>query len=428
MTEIALSVRRSRRPHDIVLRMVRALLLVFVLGTASACGPATLRQWEDSKSYLLMTGPYVVLTGPQRAMIGFRIGGSSEAVVEWTAASGAHGTQLASRDDDFYTAALDGLPRGPLITYQVKIANAVMGEGTFRVGPAPGETKVRFAVFGDTRTNHQVHRAVIEPLAREKLDFYLHTGDMVERGGKDDLWITFFQIERPLMMKTPIFPAIGNHDLGNRGYYVNHFFLDRWNDDKDYYAYDWGNVRLIALDVGIVCKRQCEQYEFVERKLAEGAKNGMIMILFMHNPPYSSGAHGSDLQLQPVIKELAKTYGVELVVTGHDHDYERSRSIDGTTYIVSGSAGAPIRPIRPQSYTAAARTEPHYVLVDVDGDTLSVRAVNLRNEVFDHVTIPLNPPGGRVTPPVDSAPPAGDPKNPITDPTTPNVPVIPPEK
>ena len=63
----------------------------------------------------------------------------------------------------------------------------------------------------------------------------------------------------------------------------------------------------------------------------------------------------------------------------------------------------------------------------MDGDTLSVRAVNLRNEVFDHATIPLNPPGGRVTPPVDSAPPAGDPKNPITYTTTPNAPVLPPE-
>ncbi len=405
--------------------MVRAFALVLVLVLASACGPATLRQWEESKSFPLMTGPYVVLTGPQRAMIGFRIGGRSKAVVEWTADSGEHGTQPAYSDDDFYTATLDRLPRGPRITYQVKIGNAVMGEGSFRAGPAPGETKVRFAVFGDTRTNHQVHRAVIEPLARENLDFYLHTGDMVERGGRDDLWITFFQIERPLMMKTPIFPSIGNHDLGNRGYYVHQFFLDRWNEEKIYYAYDWGNVRLIALDLAIVCERLCAQYKFVERKLAEGAKNGMIMILFMHNPPYSSGAHGSDLQLQPVIKELAKTYGVELVVTGHDHDYERSKSIDGTTYIVSGSAGAPIHPIRPQSFTAAARTEPHYVLVDVDGDALSIRAVNLKNEVFDHVAIPLNPPGGRVTPPVDSP---VDPKTPIIDPTTPNTPVVPPEK
>ncbi len=407
--------------------MVRALVLAVL---ASACGPAALHQWEDAKTYPLLTGPYVVLTGPQQAMVGFRLHREVHASVEWTAESGAHGTQAARRDGDSYIVALENLPRGPLIKYEVKVDGAVMGDGTFRVGPAPGDTKLRFAVFGDTRTNHQVHRSVIDPLAREKLDFYLHTGDMVERGGKDDLWITFFQIERPLMLKTPVFPAIGNHDLGNRGYYIHQFFLDRWNDSKNYYSYDWGNVRLIALDLEIVCERLCAQYKFVERKLAEGAADNKILILFMHSPPYSSGAHGSDLQLQPVIKELAKRYGVELVVTGHDHDYERSKSIDGTTYIVSGSAGAPIRPIRPQSYTAKARTEPHYVLVDVDGDKLSIRAVNLRNEVFDHVTIPLNPPGGRVTPPVDDTRPPDDPtKSPITDPTAPaNGPVIPPEK
>jgi Calcineurin-like phosphoesterase len=189
-------------------------------------------------------------------------------------------------------------------------------------------------------------------------------------------------------------PAIGNHDLGNRGYYNRFFFLDRRTKGNRYFITDWGNLRLVALDLDIVCESRCAQYEFVRKALEEGAAANKLMVMFLHYPPYSSGAHGSNLELRAVMSRLAKTYGVELVITGHDHDYERTKSIDGTTYIVSGSAGAPILPIRPHDFTAAARTEPHYVLVDVDGDQLSIRAVNLNGEVFDSVVIPANPPGG----------------------------------
>ncbi len=372
---------------------MKSFLRCLVILALAACAGGQ-REWEEPTVHLLLTGPYVLITGPTAAIVAFRYRGGGKGTVEWTAGTGERGTQTARRDGDLYGATLTDIPRGPVITYQVKVDGKVAGAGSFRVGTAPGQTAVRFAVFGDTRTNHQVHRAVIDAVAKETIDFYLHTGDMVERGGKSDQWITFFQIERPLMEKAPILPSIGNHDLGNRGYYTRHFFLDEWTFGNSYFVTDWGNVRLIALDVTIVCEERCQQYEFVRKALADGAAAGKLMVMFLHYPPYSSGAHGSDLVLRGVLGKLAKTYGVELVVTGHDHDYERTKPMDGTTYIVSGSAGAPIRPIAPQSFTAEARTEPHYVLVDVDGDKLSIRAINLRGEVFDSASIPQNPPGG----------------------------------
>ncbi|MBA2543616.1 MAG: metallophosphoesterase [Deltaproteobacteria bacterium] len=350
----------------------------------------------------MLTGPYVLLTGPEKALIAFRNTSRENATVEWKTEQRG-GSQAARRQGDRYWVNLTGLTRGDLITYVVKIGGLKAGEGSFRVGPAADDKSGRFAVFGDTRTNHQVHRAVIEALAKEKIDLFLHTGDMVERGGKPDQWVTFFQIERPLMAKAPILPAIGNHDIGNRGYYNSHFFLDKWAKNSSYYVTDWGNVRFISLDVTIVCVR-CREYEFVVRALEEGAAYDKTMVMFLHNPPYSAGGHGSDLQLRSVLAPLAKKYGVELVVTGHDHHYERTKPIDGTTYIVSGSAGAPIRPVEPEDFTASARTEPHYVLIDADGDKLAIRSVNLRGEVFDSTTIPPNPPGG--PPP----PPPGEPK------------------
>ncbi|HEY4180028.1 MAG TPA: metallophosphoesterase [Kofleriaceae bacterium] len=353
-------------------------------------------QWTEAPGRKLPAGPYSMLVGPGTVLVAWRDLKERSATVTWTSDDGKTGTATARYDGDLGSVVLKDVPAGPLIHYRVMMHGEEMAAGVLRAGTAPGQTKFRFAVFGDTRTNHQVHRAVIEALVKEDIDFYLHTGDMVERGGRDDLWTTFFQIERELMEKAPIVPAIGNHDLGNRGYYTKYFFLDKWSNGRSYFVTDWGNVRFVSLDVTIVCEKRCAQYEFVRQALEDGASQGKLMVLFMHNPPYSSGAHGSDLQLRAVLSKLCKTYGVELVVTGHDHDYERTKPIDGTTYVVSGSAGAPILAVNPHPFTAAARTEPHYVLIDVDGDKLSLRAINLRGEVFDSTVIPNNPPGGPV--------------------------------
>jgi len=369
-------------------------LAVFLL-VLTSCGGGT-SEWREPGPHQLLTGPYVIVTGEKtakQALIAFRTYAVQKATVEWTA-EGSRGVEVASRDGDLCSATLKNLPRGSVIKYEVKLAGKVAGSGSFRLGLADGETSFRFAVFGDTRTNHQVHNAVIEAVSKETIDFYLHTGDMVERGGIPEQWITYFQIERPLMAKAPIMPSIGNHDLGNRGYYSRFFFLDQWAGAKNYFYTDWGTVRLISMDVTIVCEGRCRQYRFVRAALEEAAKANKLIVMFLHNPPYSSGEHGSDRQLQSVVGDLAKRYGVELVVSGHDHDYERTKPIAGTTYLVSGSAGAPIRPVTPQAFTASTRTEPHYVLVDVDKNQLTLRAINLRGEVFDSTVIPPNPPGG----------------------------------
>ncbi len=376
-----------------LLRATRTVALAWLLLLVSSC-PNSIREWSEPDPHPLLTGPYVIVTGPEQAIVAFRTYSAQKATLEWKTSSGATGIATASRDGDLCEVTLGKLPRGPEITYDIKLDGKVATSGSFRIS-AQDETSFRFAVFGDTRTNHQVHRALIERVANEKIDFYLHTGDMVERGGIADQWITYFQIERPLMAKAPIMPAIGNHDLGNRGYYTRFFFLDKWVGGRSFFYTDWGNVRFVSMDVTIICERRCRQYRFVQAALAEAAKADKLIVMFMHNPPYSSGEHGSDLQLREVVGELAKRYGVELVITGHDHDYERTKSIAGTTYIVSGSAGAPIRPVHPQAFTDATRTEPHYVLVDVDRNQIALRAVNLRGEVFDSAVIPANPPGGR---------------------------------
>jgi len=380
---------------------VCSALVGLAVAACQVPGGADRGDWVEPDLALFETGPYIILGAPGTARVALKDDRIPAPTVEWwvapaeASAAGAPAPEVhevvAERYEDLWVATLTDIPIGPSIRYRVRSSRGTTQEYAFRAG-SPQGSRFRFAAYGDTREGHSVHRAIVEALAREAVDFVLHTGDMVQRGGRQDQWMRFFQIERPLLVDTPIVPAVGNHDMSGRDYFRRYFLHSKWAGDRHYYALDWGHLRIVTVDSGIECRDGCAQYAFAERALAEGARRGQLMVLALHHPPYSSGKHGSAPEVQKPITELARRHGVELVITGHDHNYERTRPIDGTTYIVSGSAGAPIRAVRPRWFTAEARTEPHYVLVDVEEDRLIVRGVNLRGETFDTAVLEDVPP------------------------------------
>lgn len=388
---------------------------------AGACGmPQENTAWSEPSNEPFQFGPYIMLGDAGEAFISLKADVKHPPVIEWWVASDAEvadasgttaratdpveaggqttpergivpaapprATVPARRHGDLWVARLTDLPHDRMVSYRVRSDAGDTPAYKFRVN-VPHDETFRFAAFGDTRDGHGVHRSIVEAVAREDVDFVINTGDMVAQGGVRKEWDRFFQIERPLLVDTPVLPAIGNHDMGNGQFFRHYFLHDMWAGDNRYFAHDWGNLRVVAVDSGVECRDGCEQYAFAERALREGAEKGMLMVIFLHHPPYSSGNHGSDETIQRPIKELARRHGVELVLSGHDHNYERSKPIEGTTYIVSGSAGAPIRAVRPRWFTAAARTEPHFVVIDVTGDVLAVRAVNLDGATFDTAVI-----------------------------------------
>lgn len=78
--------------------------------------------------------------------------------------------------------------------------------------------------------------------------------------------------------------------------------------------------------------------------------------------------------------------GVDLVLSGHDHDYQCTRPINGTTYIVSGG-GAKLRPTGLTDFSVAARSTLHFVDIAAFDDHLLVRAVDQDGMVFDWATL-----------------------------------------
>ncbi len=380
-------------------------LCAALTGLALGCIPPDLRGPEDfsgSESSPFEVGPYLLRQAPDRVLVVLKHPLPEPPRVEyWVVCEGCDPSvapaagprvSLAEPHEDHWVGVLTGLPRERReIAYRVIARSARSRVRTFRAGALRGEA-FRFAVYGDTRTGHAVHRAVVEAAAREQVDFLVHTGDLVEFGGRDEQWDRFFQIEQPLLEGAPIFPAIGNHDVSTRNDFGRNFLTVLWTDTLNYYYQDWGNLRILTVDSGIECRDGCTQSYFARVALAEGARRGMLMMISLHFPPYSSGTHGSYLRLREAVKPLARKYGVELVVAGHNHDHERTRALQGTTYLVAAAAGAPVRMVRPKSFSRVVRTEPHYVLVDVRPDRLALRAVNLQGSTFDSAILTPTPP------------------------------------
>ena len=92
------------------------------------------------------------------------------------------------------------------------------------------------------------------------------------------------------------------------------------------------------------------------------------------------------MQMREIWAPIFERTGVQLVLSGHDHDYQRSEVIGGVTYLVSGAA-AGTRRTGEEDFTAVSFSWHHFVDIAVYDDELVVRAVNQDGRVADEVAL-----------------------------------------
>jgi hypothetical protein len=137
---------------------------------------------------------------------------------------------------------------------------------------------------------------------------------------------------------------MGNHDYDDRKgdptllqvQYTDHFGLS-----NTYYSFDYHNVHFIAIDSMLPYTINSPQYSFVKRDLISTSQNPNIMwiIVYFHHPMYTSPTkHPSDILLRDTYHPLFDQYGVDLVLQGHNHNYQRSYPI---TYNNKGNSPNP---------------------------------------------------------------------------------------
>jgi hypothetical protein len=244
-----------------------------------------------------------------------------------------------------------GLEPGTDYSYQVGGGGTFSPVYTFRTAPdlaVQPDVESVFGNVGDSRDGYDVWSSLVEEIEKRSPDLILFSGDAVTVGLTQFEWEEFFGRAESLFARVPIISAHGNHEVNA----VNYYSQFPMPGDQETFGFDWGHAHItVANDTPEDVSYIAGKYKDTITADLERSKN-MRWKLFMHHQPLWSAStrHGSSVMLQDAWGGLIDQYRVDLVLAGHDHDYEVSKPLDngvvqasnatGTVYVVNGGAGA----------------------------------------------------------------------------------------
>ena len=366
------------------------------------CGSGEL---TDAGADLFLRTPYLQRVDAQGASVLFTVGEGlalpEDIAVQVTTPDAsvvteAAGAQYASAHPAGAVqvrARVEGLDAATLYCYQVFRGEEPLTDRTgFRTAPEAGDTSTPFGfvVFGDSGGATADQQSVLEQVFTVDHDFIVHTGDLAyDKGSLAQFEQKHFDVYESLFRMIPHFPTPGNHEYGttNARPYFEVFELPENGDPLDperYYSFDWGPIHFVSIDSNLLGDAQ-------EQWLADdlAATDQPFIVAFDHHPPFSSGDHGSDGNVQTRIVPHLVENGAQLMFSGHDHHYERTKEMDGVTYVIAGGGGVGTRPPGRSSFTELSSEVLHFVYVEYDGEDLVLHAIDATGQEFDnHVVHP----------------------------------------
>jgi hypothetical protein len=171
-------------------------------------------------------------------------------------------------------------------------------------------------------------------------------------------------------------------------------------DTGHYYSFDWGDVHFANVDTNLLgTASQAGMLNWLDQDL--GATDKYWRIVFYHHPSYPTGAHVGDplcVMAHSHLNPIVEKHGVQLVLSGHEHAFERTYPLlsdapvasgTGTTYIISGGGGADLETVGTLPQTALSMQVHNYSRVDVNGGQLTLSAMGVTGQMFDQIV--LNP-------------------------------------
>lgn len=334
--------------------LLTALLITPVITVAASAGTA---------EAAIKKGPWVQRVTPTSAVVRFEVEPPAPAVVKLGADApmrdGGAGRFESPETKALHSVTVTGLEPATRYAYEVSTAGATTLAAVTTAPKEDSTAPFKFIIYGDNRTDDAAHAAVVRGMAAVQSDFLVHTGDFVENGGSKAQWQTFFDIEAPLLREKPLFSCVGNHELvdGTGIEWVRYFgpsetigaITAPGANPKQLLApehinstFRWGNARFFMLN-GMVAWRSGADRTWLDKELsaADGEKGLVWRVVVVHFGPWSSGPHGNNRLLHEAgIPAMFRSHKVDLVISGHDHIYERGYA-EGLAYMVSGGGGAP---------------------------------------------------------------------------------------
>lgn len=422
-------------------------------------------------------GPYLQRATPTSVVVRWRTGAPTSSTVWFGPTQGA--LTLSLSDATWTTEheiTLAGLTPSSTYTYAVGSGGQVLagddGQHHFSTHPEPGaRVPTRIWAIGDSGTANAEARAVRDAWkgfsVGHPADVWLMLGDNAYDDGTDEQYqAAVFDTYPGVLRNTVVWPTMGNHDgrsahtAEGSGPYYDIFTLPTraeagglpsWTEG--YYSFDHGNVHFVCLNSqDVVVNASSAMVTWLEADLA--ASQADWTVVYFHHPPYTKGTHDSDWEPMHVLMRtwvlpVLEDHGVDLVLGGHSHGYERSMLVaghygqsttfetrmlvdpgdgdpagdgaytkvpgprDGAVYVVAGSSGRVGSGTYDHPVMVRSLQELGSVVVDIDGDTLAAIFLDDEGGSRDlfHITKPLAPiddpaadeePGDSDAPPTDS--------------------------
>ncbi len=311
----------------------------------------------SSSSVTLTRGPYLQLGTPSSTVVRWRTSAPVVGRVQYGQAAGAN--TWAAEDTVATTehvVTLTGLLPNTAYYYSVGSGTTVLAGGDathfFLTPPVAGTSKAtRVWVLGDSGTANANVRAVRDAYyaytGTRHTNLWLMLGDNAYTSGTDaEFQAAVFDIFPTMLRKSVLWPTLGNHDgvsadsATQTGPYYNIFTLPKSGEagglasgTEAYYSFDYANIHFVCLE-SFETNRSATgpMLTWLQNDLASTTQPWVIA--FFHHPPYSKGSHDSDTDIE--LKEMRQNAlpilenaGVDLVLSGHSHSYERSFLIDG---------------------------------------------------------------------------------------------------
>jgi 3',5'-cyclic AMP phosphodiesterase CpdA len=272
--------------------------------------------------------------------------------------------------------------RHQIVSYVTHLKGSPTHTEPYVAFPVDDLPDLRVAVAGDVGDSGHRLDATGAAIARlegvDPFDVLLLLGDNVyPSGATDELPDTVFGPFADVLDEAQLLAILGNHDSPNADAQMAALGMPgRW------WAVERGDVLFVGLDSNQ--PDDPEQMAWLEQTLAESDATWTIVAI--HHPPYSAGYQGSNHDVRENLVPIFERYGVQLVLSGHDHDYQRSEKINGVTYVVTGAA-AGTRRTGEASFTAVSFSWHSYVELGIYRDRMIGRVLNQDNRVADEWTL-----------------------------------------
>ena len=422
-------------------------------------------------------GPYLQMNNASGMTVRWRTTSASDSVVRFGTTQGA----LTSSATDAtattnHEVRVDGLLPDTKYYYSVGTSTgAQVGDDAdhfFVTAPIAGTDRpVRVWVLGDSGTANSAQRQVRDAYygspAYKYNDMVLLLGDNAYNTGTDAEYQTaLFDMYPAVLRQSPVWSCLGNHETAQvrTGSYSGVAYFDLFSfptaaecggytsGTERYFSWDYGNIHFISLDVQTTnAALRTNMLAWLANDLAANTRRWTIAL--WHHPPYTKGSHNSDTESQPTwartnLVPVLEDAGVDLVMCGHSHCYERSKLIDGftatptlassgtlidagngradgtgrygkdysanqgTVYVVAGSSGqatqwvggstALISPA-PHPVMYLSRLELGSLIFDIEGNRLEAKFINGSGVITDYFTIEKGPLVTVTTPVPDAA-------------------------